>query len=157
MDIQLPSNFERLIFDLAGNAAPVAGVMVGRAMTPAMRTRLGLTLSFARVSQSATLARMRDLFERTGYMADPHTAVALEAAALGAVALGAACKRDDRSRHLVALATAHPAKFAETLRDATGQAPPLGRRGPAALTSALLPVAPNLPAVLEQIERVQVA
>jgi threonine synthase len=58
---------------------------------------------------------MKTLFDQTGYIADPHTALALEAAA----------QIDPGPRHLVTLATAHPAKFAETVTKAIGFSPPL--------------------------------
>jgi threonine synthase len=116
MDIQLASNFERMLFDLGTNhdeAAPVAGLLGGAPLPARMRRDLGNSLSFARVSQPATLARMKTLFDQTGYIADPHTALALEAAA----------GVDAGKRHFVTLATAHPAKFAETVKLNIGLSP----------------------------------
>ena len=57
-----------------------------------------------------TLASIRRVYEETGYIADPHTAVAL-AAARGA------------SNPVVVLSTAHPAKFPDTIKRALGSAP----------------------------------
>ncbi|MCU0827417.1 MAG: threonine synthase [Tabrizicola sp.] len=128
MDIQLASNFERMLFDLGANhdgAAPVAGLLGGAPLPEKMRRGLRDSLSFARVSQPATLARMKTLFDQTGYIADPHTALALEAAA----------GIDAGKRHLVTLATAHPAKFAVTVKLNIGLSPHLtGDRWPAPAT-----------------------
>jgi threonine synthase len=142
IDIQRPSNFERLLFDLSGDGASVAACLEGQDMTAAMRSGLGKGLSFARVHQSATLARMQRLFNDTGYIADPHTALALE----GADAFA------PTSRHLVTLATAHPAKFAETVVAAIGLAPLSGRSDPPPPAHLVVPIPPALSAVLGQIE-----
>ncbi len=95
MDVGSPSNFERLAALFADLPARVAG---------------------AAVTDDETLDAMRDVFDATGYVADPHTAVGLVAA------------RRDRERHggdapRVVLATAHPAKFPEAVERATGHAP----------------------------------
>jgi threonine synthase len=144
MDIQRPSNFERILFDLGANfdgGAPVAGLLGGAPLPERMRRDLGDSLSFARVSQPATLARIKTLFDQTGYIADPHTALALEAAA----------RIDPEPRHLVTLATAHPAKFAETVATAIGVSPPLALgRWPAA-ASPPLPIGATPEAVIRDI------
>ena len=59
---------------------------------------------------------MKDMYERTGRLLDPHTAVGL----------GAARElRADPSIPMVCLATAHPAKFPDAVESATGVRPPL--------------------------------
>ncbi|MEM1054233.1 MAG: threonine synthase [Bacteroidota bacterium] len=66
------------------------------------------------VTDGDTLRTMREVFEATGYVADPHTAVGLRAARCESARLGAP---------VVVLATAHPAKFPEAVHGAIGQAP----------------------------------
>jgi threonine synthase len=142
MDIQLASNFERVLFDLGANCeTPVAGLLGGAPLPERMRRGLRDSLSFARVSQPATLARMKTLFDQTGYIADPHTALALEAAE----------RFDAGPRHLVTLATAHPAKFAETVAAATGLSPPLALGRQPAATSPSPPIDASLTAVVASI------
>jgi threonine synthase len=142
MDIQQPSNLERLLFDLSGDGALVAACLDGQDIPQAMRASLDRGLSFARVSQSATLARMRRLFDETGYIADPHTALALVAAD----------SFKPGPRHLVTLATAHPAKFAETVVATIGQMPHTGRLCPKPAAHPVAPIPPTLSAVVGQID-----
>lgn len=94
MDVGGPSNFERL-FALYGEG--LRARVTGQA-----------------VDDAATLARMRDVHRRLGYLACPHTAVALEAA----------YRERGRPGPAVVLATAHPGKFPDTVAEATGEAPP---------------------------------
>lgn len=93
MDVGRPSNFERLRWLLgdAGMRSLIAGCSV---------------------TDKNTLMSMSRIYQTTGYIADPHTAVALEAV------------RTIDSPTLV-LATAHPAKFADTVRTALGRAAPV--------------------------------
>ncbi len=98
MDVGAPSNFERLY------------AMFG----PELRSRV----KGVAVDDHATLARMRVTHERFGYLACPHTAVGLEAwARLAANGVD--------GRQALVLATAHPAKFPESVKRATGQEPPV--------------------------------
>jgi threonine synthase len=69
----------------------------------------------ARVGEDETLGSIRDLQKSCGYLADPHTAVGIAAAARVA---------RDPSVPMVTLATAHPAKFPDAVARATGAAPP---------------------------------
>ncbi len=91
MDVGAPSNFERLQA-LLGDAMPA---------------RIWGTS----ISDETTLATIRHVYETTGYLPDPHTAVGLAAARCYREATG------DRTP-LVVLATAHPAKFPEVIRQA---------------------------------------
>jgi threonine synthase len=59
---------------------------------------------------------MRDLYRRTGMLIDPHSAIGVAAAQ---------AKRKDASTPVVALATAHPAKFPDAVEKATGIRPAL--------------------------------
>jgi threonine synthase len=123
MDIQVSSNFERLLFDLLGRD----GAAVAAAMAQFRRTgRLPISdeawrqaraiFAAARVGDEETLAWIRRIRDETGMIVDPHTAVG--------IAAGRA-KRRDPAVPLVALATAHPAKFGEAVKRATGAEPPL--------------------------------
>lgn len=147
MDIQIASNLERLLFDLT-REQPVAGggvepLMAGAALSEGVLADLRRTLEFARVSPSATEAQMRGLHDQTGYLADPHTALAL--AAVQGIA------RHDRQ--LVILSTAHPAKFAETVQRATGILPRVGppHRSAAPLAPSVLPA--SYDALVAEIDR----
>lgn len=121
MDIEISSNFERLLFDLFDRD----GAALGKAMADFRTTRrLKLTPSqhadFTRlfaahaVDDAATLDCIRTTYAATGYLLDPHTAVG--------VATTEAIKP---SGVTVTLATAHPAKFPEAVREATDITPPL--------------------------------
>jgi threonine synthase len=62
---------------------------------------------------------IRDVYERTGVLVDPHTAVGIGAARQ---------VRADADVPMVCLATAHPAKFPDAVEQATGVRPPLPER-----------------------------
>jgi threonine synthase len=142
MDIQRPSNLERLLFDLSGDGASVGACLDGKDIPQAMLAGLDHGLSFARVNQSETLARMQRFFEETGYIADPHTSLAL----------AAADSFDPGPRQLATLATAHPAKFAETVVATIGHVPQTGRSDPKPPAYPVAPIHPTLAAVLGQID-----
>jgi threonine synthase len=116
MDIQLPSNFERLLFEASGrDGAAVAtayGLLASKGEAPlpkAAAAKLGaMGLSAERVSDKETIEEMKRTYAETGWVVCPHTAVGLAAAR--------------RNRHVdgpvVTLATAHAAKFPETVKQA---------------------------------------
>ncbi len=125
MDIQVSSNFERLLFDLSGRdglgmAKMMAGFEATKAMTiPAdmLASSHGL-LSSARIDPDGMAMAMRWAYEKCGQVIDPHTAIGLAAAreaGLGDVPV-------------VTLATAHPAKFRDAVERATGVRPTLPSR-----------------------------
>ncbi|QLC25243.1 threonine synthase [Parasphingopyxis algicola] len=126
MDIQVSSNFERLLFDLYDRDGDVlASVMqsfeASRALTLDDRahTRIGELFSSARIDNDAMALAMRHASEEMGEVIDPHTAIGLSAA------MGADLPRDIP---VVTLATAHPAKFRDAVERATGQRPLLPPR-----------------------------
>lgn len=126
MDIQVSSNFERLLFDLGGrDGAALAEQMGGFEVTQAMRLtepqRKGAAGLFAsaRADASQTAQAMRWAHEHCGELIDPHTAIALHAAR-------AADLPGDVP--VVTLATAHPAKFRDAVERATGIRPALPSR-----------------------------
>jgi threonine synthase len=118
MDIQLPSNFERLLFEATGrDGGAVASAYAllstsGEAPLPkAAAAELGaMGLSAERVSDQETLDEMKRTHAETGWIVCPHTAVGLAAARRTRLADGP----------IVTLATAHAAKFPETVEKALG-------------------------------------
>jgi len=128
MDIQVSSNFERLLFELLGRDAKATAAQMqgfratGRMPIPdaawreATRHFQGFTLDDA-----GTLAEIAHLQDVAGYLADPHTAIGTAAAR--------ACAPADPHMPVIIAATAHPAKFPDAVQRATGIHPPL----PAAL------------------------
>ncbi len=126
MDIQVSSNFERYLFDLTGrDAALTARTMTAFSKTgryelsAPLHAQANNDFSAYRCSDDETLAVIRDVFEKTGDLIDPHTAVGVQAARLYRR------KNAPTNRPLVALACAHPAKFPAAVFKATGQTPPL--------------------------------
>ncbi len=120
MDIQIASNFERYLFYLYGeNPRRVKAAMDDLSRTGAIcfnEAELSLVRNhFASlsVSNKETLATIADFHAGTGYVLDPHTAVGVYA---GRKLAGGECP-------LVCLATAHPAKFGEAVREAIGKDP----------------------------------
>lgn len=117
MDIQVSSNHERLLFELLGRDGPATAEMMRRfrrvGSVEAPRDPVFAAASF---DDEATLAEIADLHRRTGYLADPHTAVGIAAAR--------SC-RTHTDLPMVCLATAHPAKFPDAVEQATGARPPL--------------------------------
>ncbi|MCS7199946.1 MAG: threonine synthase [Caldimicrobium sp.] len=118
MDIQVASNFERYLYYLLGEDSE----KTAKAMQEFQEKK---RLSFSEeevkivqrdflaraVSQRETLETIRDFYEKTGYILDPHTAVGVKA--------GLTFK--EKNIPLICLATAHPAKFPETVSQALGR------------------------------------
>ena len=126
MDIQVSSNFERLLFDLGGRdgaalLVQMATFETAKAMqlTNAQREGAAALFTSARVDADGMGLAMRWAYERAGQIIDPHTAVGLRAAS-------AAELSDDVP--VVTLATAHPAKFRDAVERATGVRPILPTR-----------------------------
>ncbi len=123
MDIQISSNFERLLFELKGrDGAAVAAAIAefrrtGTLPAAAEEWQEARRLFAAhRVDDEATRASIAATWRATGELLDPHSAVAVAAAR---------AVRRDRSAPMVALACAHPAKFPDAVASATGQRPEL--------------------------------
>jgi threonine synthase len=126
MDIQVSSNLERLLFDLFDrDGAATAGAMTefrrsGRlALSPERMSQARALFSGGSLSDDATLAEIRRVYEETGEIVDPHTAVGI------AVARRAAPQFRGPT---VVLATAHPAKFPDAVEQAIGIRPALPAR-----------------------------
>jgi len=123
MDIQVSSNAERLLFDLFGrDGARLAAAMAefrqsGRlALDAGQHDRLREVFSGHRLDDRETLATMAALHRETGELIDPHSAIGLAAAR---------AVRLDSDVAVVALATAHSAKFPDAVEKATGRRPAL--------------------------------
>ncbi|WP_438729578.1 threonine synthase [Parasphingorhabdus sp. DH2-15] len=128
MDIQVSSNFERLLFDMVEqDSTRLADMMQGFEATNRLtidsdiRERITALFSSAAV-QHDDLARTIDwAYRASGELLDPHTAIGLAAARDAQI---------DTSVPLVTLATAHPAKFPDAVERACGIRPVLpGRIG----------------------------
>jgi threonine synthase len=126
MDIQVSSNFERLLFDLAGRDGPaLAAQMAGFESSKAMRLtnaqQQGAASLFAsdRIEADDMSRAMAWAHARADEILDPHTAIGL-----------AAAQRVSLPPHvpIVTLATAHPAKFDDAVERATGIRPTLPPR-----------------------------
>ena len=117
MDIQIASNFERYLFHLfAENPDRVKEAFAelkehGRvSCSPGEMAQVRNDFCSASVDQEATLQEIRDFYAETGYLLDPHTAVGVKAAL--------ELLPPDSAR--ICLATAHPAKFSETVEKSLG-------------------------------------
>jgi threonine synthase len=126
MDIQVSSNFERLLFDLLGrDGAKVAAAVArlrseGRLELAAADWQKALPLfAAARLDDAATIRAIGEVYRETGELLDPHSVIGLMA--------GRRLRRD-RTSPLVALATAHPAKFPDAIAAAIGKPPPVPAR-----------------------------
>ncbi len=123
MDIQVSSNFERLLFEAyARDAAPVRALMASLAQsgrfsiaTPALADIRAL-FSAGRAGEDEVASTMRTVRRETGNFIDPHTAVAVAVAEK---------ETRDPAMPMVVLSTAHPAKFPDAVEAACGVRPPL--------------------------------
>jgi threonine synthase len=122
MDIEVSSNFERILFDASRrNPAVVRKLMSQLAKTGSfalpqvLHAAIVRKFSSGRTDEQATLSTIRTTFASSGELLDPHTAVAY------AVARNA----PSGSAPMVTLATAHPAKFPDAVQKGSGIRPEL--------------------------------
>ncbi|UCF97832.1 MAG: threonine synthase [Spirochaetaceae bacterium] len=109
MDVGHPSNFERLVVVFGGSAK-----------------RMRKCIKGVRITDQETLQTMHRVYQDSGILLDPHTAVGVLAARK--------YRRDSRfGGQILCLATAHPGKFVDIVQKATGVTPEL----PATLKEAL--------------------
>ena len=129
MDIQVSSNFERLLFDVGGRdgaamAQQMQGFDTARAMQLTTTQRDGATLfTSVRADEDDTASALRWACEACGELIDPHTAIGLHAARTVADAGSL-----DPLVPIVTLATAHPGKFRDAVERASGIRPGLPSR-----------------------------
>ncbi|MBS0273438.1 MAG: threonine synthase [Proteobacteria bacterium] len=139
MDIQVASNFERALFEASGRDTNwMRSAMEEFARTknitlpPNVRSALADRYTAFSIGDYETRASIKKMYDETGRIMDPHTAVG-EAAGFRIWAQGI--------RPIVVLSTAHPAKFPDAVARATGQK---------------VPLPPRLAALYDGVERVTV-
>jgi threonine synthase len=123
MDIQVASNFERLLFEVHGREgravrALMSSLAQSRRFALSVRALSGIRAVFSagRADENETAATIRTVRRETGRFIDPHTAVGVAVAEKEA---------RDPSLPMVVLGTAHPAKFPDVVEAACGLRPPL--------------------------------
>lgn len=122
MDIMVSSNFERLLFDLYGrDGHAIAGLMEewktksGSIEDYRWKSARALFDSWA-VDDQRTCSVIREVYEQTEYLLDPHTAIGVEAARK---------TRRDAAIPMVTLGTAHPVKFPEAVENSNVDVEPV--------------------------------
>ena len=122
MDIQVSSNFERLLFDLYDREGPAVQQLVkelsdngGFALSQGAKDRLCDEFDSARYGEDEVAGLIKTYAAKTGHVLCPHTAIGVGAA-------------EAVSGPVVALATAHAAKFPDAVEAACGQRPALPAR-----------------------------
>jgi threonine synthase len=123
MDIQVSSNFERLLFEASGRDAHYVRSLMGSlaqsrrfSVSAQALKELRALFSANRADEQECAAEIRAWMREAKYCVDPHTAIAL--------AVAEKETRDD-SVPMVVLSTAHPAKFPAAVKAACGLEPPL--------------------------------
>ena len=123
MDIQVSSNFERLLFEMNNRDGSATAQQLqrfrtnGELMVESDQYSTWITPTFRahRSTDSETLAVMKRMYNEHKMLVDPHTAIGIAAAEEFAV----------RGTPMITLATAHPAKFPDAVEKATGVRPGL--------------------------------
>ncbi|RBP18073.1 threonine synthase [Roseiarcus fermentans] len=124
MDIEVSSNFERLLFEASGQDPEAVTRMMGDfaadgwfAIPPAALERIRADFGAERIDETECAAEMTRVWRDCGLVIDPHSAVGVGAARRALAASPAT--------PIVALGTAHPAKFPDAVERATGVRPAL--------------------------------
>ena len=123
MDIQVSSNFERLLFEMNNRDGGATTEQLNRfrqsgklSVEPDQYAKwIAPTFRAHRASNDETLAVMKRIYGESGMLVDPHTAVGIASAE--------ACA--EPGIPTITLATAHPAKFPDAVKKATGVHPAL--------------------------------
>ena len=123
MDIQISSNFERLLFDMNNRDGGATTEQLNRfrqtgklSVGPDQFAKwIAPTFRAHRANDAETLAVMKRIYADSGMLVDPHTAVGIASAE--------ACAQPGMPT--ITLATAHPAKFPDAVKKATGVHPAL--------------------------------
>lgn len=122
MDIQISSNFERLLFESAGRDAGavnamMAGLKQSRGFDLPEQAIAAIRRDFdaGTTDETATRRVIAETHKASGYLLDPHTAVGL----------GVALALPPSEVPMITLGTAHPAKFPAAVAEASGVQPPL--------------------------------
>lgn len=124
MDIQVSSNFERLLFEAYGHdGAAVRRLMASLSQSGSFTIDAGPLAAIrgeftaARCSEQLTADEIGGTWRDAGYLLDPHTAVG--------TAVARRALAEDPATPMVVLSTAHPAKFPDAVERASGVRPPL--------------------------------
>ncbi len=126
MDIQVASNFERYLYYLLdGNGEKVRDSFaqlkdngtISVSREKLLQVQKDFTTGFA--TNDETLSTIADLYQQTGYILDPHTAVGVK------VAQQSRREEGNNKSTYICLATAHPAKFPDAVHRAIGSYPPI--------------------------------
>jgi len=123
MDIQISSNFERLLFDMNNRDGGATTEQLNQfrqlgklSVEPDQFAKwIAPTFLAHRVNDAETLAVMKRIYGESGMLVDPHTAVGIASAEALA----------QPGVPTITLATAHPAKFPDAVKKATGVHPAL--------------------------------
>ncbi|WP_349437644.1 threonine synthase [Pararhizobium sp. A13] len=122
MDIQISSNFERLLFEAYDrDASKVRGAMASLKQSGAFEIEekalknIRKVFRAGRASERQVAETIRSTLEATGYLLDPHTAIGVFVAG----------KHEKPNTPMVTLSTAHPAKFPAAVKSASGIDPAL--------------------------------
>ena len=125
MDIQISSNFERLLYLAYGrDAVAIRGLMSGLAQSGAFTigqkelAAIRAEFDSAAVNETETAKTIAQALKATGELLDPHSAVGF----------AAALRLKPSASAMVSLATAHPAKFPDAVEKASGVRPHLPQR-----------------------------
>jgi threonine synthase len=123
MDIQVSSNFERLLFEVTGRDAAQVRAMMGSlaqsgrfSLSSGALANIRALFNAERADEDETAATIRTALRETSRLIDPHTAVALAVAEK---------ETRDPAIPMIVLGTAHPAKFPDAVEAACGVRPVL--------------------------------
>jgi threonine synthase len=123
MDIQISSNFERLLFEVCGREPSAVRALMGSlaqsrrfTLAPEALSAMRAHFTVGRADEDETAATIRTVRRETDYLLDPHSAVAVAVAEK---------ESGDPGVPVVVLSTAHPAKFPDAVERATGVRPAL--------------------------------
>ncbi len=127
MDIQVSSNFERLLFELLGRDGTAVRAAMdefaetgGFSVSPSALAEAKKLFSACRLDDQGTLDEIASIKKKWGITIDPHTAIGTYAARKMRESA-----EIDAQIPIVALACAHPAKFPDAVELATGERPAL--------------------------------
>ncbi|MBO6487209.1 MAG: threonine synthase [Pelagibacteraceae bacterium] len=119
MDIQVASNFERLLYDVVGQDDNKVKLLMdklknegGYSLNKEELNKIKSDFCSSTVSDELTKQTLKNVYEQYQLLIDPHTATAFKAAEL-----------NSSDEEMLILSTAHPCKFSETVHQATGIEP----------------------------------
>ncbi len=122
MDIQIASNFERYLYYLYDqDSKKVKDTMLNFSKTGYItfsedeQRKTKLDFLSASINQTETINTIKEVYDKTGYIVDPHTAVGICAVKK--------LKSNLADIPVICLATAHPAKFPDAVKKAIGKDP----------------------------------